>query len=256
MAVPHRDSSGAIIKWYGTATDIDDQRRAIRSRDDLLATVSHDLKNPLNSIHLATAMLRRTAEQSEPSAAILKYTATIARAATRMDQLIRDLLDMASIESGHLSVEPAPLAVSQLIEEATEAIGPLATAKELLLEVHLPEGGFQLNCDKRRVLQVFSNILGNAVKFTSPAGKITIRASIDARHAQFAVSDTGPGIATEQLSRVFDRFWQAKETARAGTGLGLAICKGIIEQHGGSIRVESTLGVGTTFFFTLPVAAG
>lgn len=254
-SLPHCDAGGTILKWYGTATDIDEQRQAIRTRDDLLATVSHDLRNPLHSISLASEILRRVAEQNEPSGGLLKHTATIARAAARMDQLIRDLLDMASIESGHLSLQPRPVPVSQLIEEAAEAIQTLAADKELRLEVEPVAAGLSVFCDKSRVQQVLSNILGNAVKFTPASGRIALQVSAGESLAHFAVTDTGPGIAPDQLFRVFDRFWQAKDTARAGTGLGLAICKGIVEQHHGTIRVESTIGVGTTFFFTLPVAS-
>ena len=250
-SVPHCAPDGAIMRWYGTATDIDEQRKAIRSRDDLLATVSHDLRNPLESISLATALLRRAPEQTDVSASVARHTAVIARSAARMEQLIRDLLDMASIESGHLSMEPKPIAVREIVEEALEAIRPLAAAKGILLDGEGVSPQLYVQCDKGRVLQVLSNILGNAVKFTGPSGKIGLSAWPDEDFVNFAVSDTGPGIESDQLPRVFDRFWQAKETARAGTGLGLAICKGIIEQHGGTIRVESTLGAGTIFIFSL-----
>jgi len=145
--------------------------------------------------------------------------------------------------------------VSQLIEEAAEAIQTLAADKGLRLEVEPVAAGLSVFCDKSRVQQVLSNILGNAVKFTPASGRIALQVSAGESLAHFAVTDTGPGIAPDQLFRVFDRFWQAKDTAQAGTGLGLAICKGIVEQHHGTIRVESTIGVGTTFFFTLPVAS-
>jgi PAS domain S-box-containing protein len=247
-AIPHRDADGTILRWYGTATDIDEQRRAIRSRDDLLATVSHDLRGPLGVVSMAAATLAAGA----PSARAL---AAIERAVARMTKLIQDLLDMASIESGHLSVEPAPLVVAEVIEEAVDSIQAGAAAKRLSVATELDAARLAVNGDRGRVLQVLGNILGNAVKFTPEQGRISVRArATDERAVSFAISDTGPGIDAAHLPHVFDRFWQARETARAGTGLGLAICKGIVQQHGGRIWVESQVGVGTTFYFTLPLA--
>jgi signal transduction histidine kinase len=141
------------------------------------------------------------------------------------------------------------------VTEAIESIQSVAAAKVVDLATELATPTAQIHGDRGRLLQVFSNILGNAVKFTPTAGKVSLRTGVrDDRYVTFAISDSGPGIRSEELPFVFDRFWQAKETARAGTGLGLAICKGIVQQHGGSIWVESQLGAGTTFFFTMPVA--
>ena len=250
-SVPHFEADGSILRWYGTATDINDQRTAIRSRDDLLATVSHDLRGPLASITMAVEVLRMIGVADGS-----RQLGAIERSAIRMEQLLRDLLDMASIESGHLSVEPAPCVVGAIVEEAVESIKSQAAAKGLELDTELTAPSIPIHCDRGRVLQVFSNLLGNAVKFTPAKGRISIRAgSRDDRFVEFAISDTGPGIDADQLPFIFDRFWQAKATAKAGTGLGLAICKGIIQQHGGSIWAESQLGAGTTFYFTLPIAA-
>ena len=247
-SLPHCAPDGTVLRWYGTATDIDAQRAAIRSRDDLLATVSHDLRGPLSAILLATEMLEEDNRGR-------REIAVIGRSVKRMERLIQDLLDMASIESGHLSVTPAARLVDELVDEAIDSIQPMAQAKTIALLSDIAGSQIPVHCDRQRVLQVFSNILGNAVKFTPNAGKISVLAHrSDPQFVRFAISDTGPGIEAEQLPFVFDRFWQAKDTAKAGTGLGLAICKGIIQQHGGSIWVESTVGVGTTFFFTLPVA--
>lgn len=247
-SIPQCDRDGAILRWYGTATDIDEQRRAIRSRDDLLATVSHDLRGPLATISMAAELLHDAPGGARPLGAIQ-------RATREMERLIQDLLDMASIESGHLSVTPELRGVRELVEAAFDSIQPVASAKLIALDMDVAAAQLPVLCDQGRVLQVFSNILGNAVKFTPARGRISIQARVpDARFVSFAISDTGPGIEPAQLPYVFDRFWQAKETARAGTGLGLAICKGIIQQHGGSISVDSQIGVGTTFVFTLPIA--
>jgi PAS domain S-box-containing protein len=248
-SVPHFDSDGTVLRWYGASTDINDQRTAIRSRDDLLATVSHDLRGLLAPIMMAVDVLRLVGVADGA-----RQLGAIQRAAARMEQLIRDLLDMASIESGHLSVDPAALVATDLVDEAIESIRAQAAAKHIELELDLALADLRVHCDRGRVLQVFANILGNAVKFTPARGKISVRGGLDGKFVKFAISDTGPGIEAAQLPFIFDRFWQAKATARAGTGLGLAICKGILQQHGGSIWAESELGVGTTFFFTLPIA--
>jgi len=255
-ATPERDRDGIVIRWFGTNTDIEDHKRiesehlrAIKSRDDLLATVSHDLRGPLSSILLASEVLEPTVE------AVARNRQIIERSVTRMEHLIRDLLDMASIESGHLSVEPRPLVVEDVVAEALETIHLLAKSKVVSVASDLMASKLAIHGDRGRVLQVFSNILGNAVKFTPPSGKVSIRAApTDGSYVQFSIADSGPGIKQDELPYVFDRFWQAKETAKAGTGLGLAICKGIIQQHGGSIWVESQLGTGTTFHFTMPVS--
>jgi PAS domain S-box-containing protein len=248
-SVPHFDTDGTILRWYGASTDITDQRTAILSRDDLLATVSHDLRGLLAPITMAVEVLRIVGIADGA-----KQLGAIERSATRMEQLIRDLLDMASIESGHLSVDPAPVVAGELVDEAIESIRAQAAAKHIELDLELAMAHLLLHCDRGRVLQVFANILGNAVKFTPARGKISVRGGPDGRFVKFAIADTGPGIAAAELPFIFDRFWQAKATARAGTGLGLAICKGILQQHGGSIWAESELGVGTTFLFTLPIA--
>jgi PAS domain S-box-containing protein len=250
-SAPLLDREGKIVRWYGAATDIDEQRNAIRTRDDLLATVSHDLRTPLGTIFLQAGMLAKM-PQDRPIASQGPALA-IVRAAQRMDQLIRDLLDMASIESGHLSVTPRPEVVRELVDEAVETIQPVASSRHLRILLELPSEPLRVRADRGRVLQVLANILGNAVKFTPPSGTIAVKAHRDDSAVTFVVADTGPGITPDQLRYVFDRFWQAQETAKAGTGLGLAICKGIIEQHGGRIWVESRAGAGASFFFTLPI---
>jgi signal transduction histidine kinase len=132
----------------------------------------------------------------------------------------------------------------------------MAAQKMLRLECALPDGAFEVDCDRDRVLQVLGNLIGNAIKFTPEGGTIKVRAEQrGAAEALFSVADTGPGIASDELPHVFDRYWQAKKKARCGTGLGLSISKGIVEAHDGRIWVESAPGQGATFFFTIPVEA-
>jgi len=177
----------------------------------------------------------------------------ISRAAKRMDHLIRDLLDIASIESGHLSINPARVAVSQLLSDAFDAMQATVAEKKQRLETNSSEADAFVHCDKNRILQVLTNIIGNASKFSPAASAIVLATVRHGDEIEFSITDRGPGIVADQLRHVFERFWQAKETAKAGTGLGLAICRGIMEQHRGKIWVESTMGVGTAFTFSLPV---
>jgi signal transduction histidine kinase len=178
----------------------------------------------------------------------------IQRAANRANRLISDLLDVARIQAGGLAVEPASVEVRSLMQEAVDSATPLATANQLTLQRVAEDDVTTVFSDRDRVLQVFANLIGNAIKFTPKGGEITLRAELAGGDVRFAVCDTGPGIPPEHLPHVFDRYWQAKSTAKLGTGLGLSIAKGIVEAHGGKIFVESEPGRGASFIFTLPVA--
>ncbi|MDQ3949085.1 MAG: GAF domain-containing sensor histidine kinase [Gemmatimonadota bacterium] len=228
---------------------------AARARAEMVAVVSHDLKNPLATIQMAVSFLLEdlvpndAAHQRER-----EQLHAIHRSAERMYRLIHDLLDVAAIEAGQLAVARSPLAVDVLVTDALELLRALAAAKGIALVADVSPGLPAVGADRERVLQVFSNLVGNALKFTPENGRVEIRVTVRDAVVEFAVRDTGPGIASEDLPHVFDRFWQAKKTARAGLGLGLAIAKGIIEAHGGDIHVESEPGRGSCFTFTLPVA--
>jgi signal transduction histidine kinase/DNA-binding response OmpR family regulator len=228
-------------------------QRAIRARQDLLAMVSHDLKNPLSAILMATTLLTK-AGPTEEFAAQKGRIEVIERSVNRMHRLLGDLLDIASIEAGHLSVEVHRCPVAALVSEAIELNGASAAQKQLQLERVLPGKELQIECDRDRVLQVFGNLIGNAIKFTPNDGSIRVVAESRGEETLFSVSDSGPGIEPAELEHVFDRFWQAKKTARFGTGLGLTIAKALVEAHGGRIWAESALGKGATFFFTMPAA--
>ncbi len=225
-------------------------RRAIQSREDLLAVVSHDLRNPLSVILVSATLALRA---WPPGDANRRAIEAVRRSALRMDRLIGDLLDASTIEAGRLSLETAAQSVDQIVRDAIEALEAPAAQKRLKLEA-VGGGDLGVFCDRGRMLQVFSNLIGNATKFTPEGGSITVRVEPRDQEVWFFVTDTGPGIPEDQLPRLFDRYWQAKRTARLGTGLGLTIAKGIIEAQDGRIGVESQLGVGSTFFFTLPRA--
>jgi len=229
-------------------------QHAVRARDDLLAIVSHDLRNPLNSIGLALGMLKFPEESDRRKS--MKQLAAIERSATRMNRLIDDLLDVASIEAGHLSVEKTRFGVQQLVAEALEASQSAAAIRSVELKAELSPSLPAIFADAARLQQVFANLVGNAIKFTPAGGVVTVRAKPSGDAVTFSVTDTGSGIGEDVLPRLFDRFSQAKRTARLGTGLGLFIVKGIVEAHRGRVWVESRVGEGSTFSFALPVASG
>jgi signal transduction histidine kinase len=168
-----------------------------------------------------------------------------------MNRLIRDLLDFASIQAGRLSVSVRPQDVAAMVAEVLEVTEPLAAAKSQRLVSEVP-AGLEIRCDHDRVIQLFSNLIGNAIKFTPDGGTITVQAASDGEVMRFAVVDTGPGISADELPHVFDRYYQAQRKNRDGIGLGLSIARGIVEAHGGRIWVESEEGKGSTFLFTLP----
>jgi len=227
---------------------------ATRARDDLVAIVSHDLRNPVHTINLAAAFLLEIAPAVDRRVTSRRQIEAIQRAANRANRLISDLLDVAKIQAGGLAVELAPVPAAALVQEAVDSATPLAASKQLTLDRVAPENLPAVSADRDRVLQVFGNLIGNAIKFTPTGGKITILAEAQGMEVRFAVCDTGPGVPPEHLPHVFDRYWQAKSTAKLGTGLGLSIAKGIVEAHAGRIWVESEPGRGASFIFTLPSA--
>jgi PAS domain S-box-containing protein len=223
---------------------------ALRTRDEVLAVVSHDLRNPLSVIDMCAASLSDKLPADDDSARNL--VATIESSTEWMNRLIEDLLDVARMEAGRLTLEREPHDLVRVISEATMMLEPLIAEKSLTLHEDLPEYLPRASVDARRIVQVLENLVSNAVKYTTSGGEIRIRAVAMNGEVRIAVRDTGSGIPAENLPHLFDRFWQARGARRGGAGLGLAIAKGIVEAHGGRIWVESKLGAGSTFAFSLP----
>ena len=172
-----------------------------------------------------------------------------------MNRLIQDLLDVAVLEAGRLNVEKTPLATLEIVAEAVEVQHALASASSIDLRVDVAPDAPEILADRDRLLQVFENLIGNALKFTGAGGQVTVGVARREAGALFWVADTGRGMTREEEARAFDRFWQASaRSGRLGAGLGLPITKGIVEAHGGRIWVESTPGRGSTFLFFIPAA--
>jgi PAS domain S-box-containing protein len=226
-------------------------QRATQARDEVLGVVAHDLRNPLGTILLQAGLLRRGEADPERR----KPAEAIERATVRMNRLIQDLLDVARTEAGKLAIECNRIPVAQVVLDSIETQMAFAAAASLELEVDLGPDLPDVWADRDRVLQVFENLVGNAIKFTGPGGRIGVGAVPRDGEVLFWVSDTGPGIAPDDVPRVFDRFWQARKAERRGAGLGLPIVKGIVGAHGGRVWLESTPGRGSTFFFTIPTVA-
>ena len=226
---------------------------ASRARDELLAMVTHDLKNPLTAIQLNASMIKRV-QYFEPSSPIARGLEMINHTSARMLRLISDLLDYEKIRAGRFDIDLKPQDMRTIFEEVREVMSPLIQDKSQTIEYRLPLDDIRVMGDRDRIVQVFSNLIGNATKFTNVGGKITVGCHLAGRELECFVQDTGPGIPEEQLRHVFDRYWQARHTARHGTGLGLSIVKGIVDGHRGKIWVKSKVGEGSVFFVSIPLA--
>ena len=226
-------------------------QQAVRLREDVLAIVSHDLRNPLGAIDLSASMMI----QRNHDPRLRKQIDIIRRSATRMEHLITDLLDMASIQAGRLVVNKTPNDAGRLLADVVDMHASLASEKQLSLTARGDLDGVTLMCDRERIAQVFGNLVSNALKFCRPGDRIELSGRVDGSRVVFLVRDTGPGIAPDELPHIFEPYWSsAKRHAKQGTGLGLYICKGIVDAHGGTITVDSQPGSGATFTITLPLA--
>ncbi len=220
---------------------------AVRSRDEMIAVVSHDLKSPLQSIASAASMLQLDDSPDDR----LKCTETIELATSQMDRMLTDLLDISCIDAGRFAIDPEYVDVASLLSEARALFEPLAAGRSVRFECRVEEGLPRVCVDRSRILQVLSNLLGNALKFVGAGGRIELGATLDERgRVRIAVTDDGDGIREEDLPRIFERFWRG-EGRSTGAGLGLALVNDILEAHGGTVDVVSRPGEGSTFSFVL-----
>ena len=222
-----------------------------RAREEVLGVVAHDLRNPINVVNTSAQLLMEPDLPAEKRAEVLAIST---RAVRRMNRLVGDLLDVVRLETGRLSLELRPCPLQSIVRHAVEALEPRARESRIALEADASPD-VALLCDEERIHQLIDNLVGNALKFTPPGGRVVLSAVSEPGHVRFGVHDTGPGIPEEHLARLFERFWQARSTDRRGIGLGLVIAKGIAEAHGGNLWVESAVGQGSHFMFTVPIAS-
>jgi signal transduction histidine kinase len=225
-------------------------REATRARDEVLAIVSHDLQTPLGALLLGASMVEKLAPEGAEGEPLRRASATVRRAGERMRRLVHDLVDLAGLDAGRLSIRPSGCEAAAIARETAEAIAPLAAEAEVRVEVDAEPAA--LACDRDRVGQVLGNLLANAVRVTPPGGQVLVRVAPGDGEVVFMVTDTGPGIPTDEQARIFDRWYRGRNASYAGHGLGLAIARGLVEAHGGRIWVESVPGSGATFAFALP----
>jgi signal transduction histidine kinase len=252
-----RKKTDADLTKERTQTDEEAKRAtvALTTRDEFLAIVSHDLRNPLGSISVAVDLLKTTPLYAQADDATCQFIDMIGRNTQEALRLISDLMDMESIAAGKLSVEREIHDIVEIIQHAVHSFQGQASTKKLSLELTVKEGPrTSVNCDCDRVSQVFSNLIGNALKFTPNGGKIALNVFPKGDEIKISIADTGPGISKEMQQTIFERFWQLGKPDRQGLGLGLYIAKMIVEAHQGRLWVESELGQGSVFHLTLPAA--
>src|SRR5262249_19938683 len=219
--------------------------QAAAARREVLAVVSHDLRNPLGAIQMASALLEDEEHAERPK----RQIAAIRSAADRMQHMIDELLEAARAESRTLELHREMCDAKEILARTNELFEAHATARSIQLRCEAAPA--KVFADRERVIEILSNLVGNAVKFTPPGGEIHVTAEPSDDMVLFKVADNGPGIEPEQIVHVFERHWQARRQ-RGSLGLGLYICKHLVEAQGGKIGADSVLGQGTTMWFTLP----
>jgi PAS domain S-box-containing protein len=259
---PIRDSNGTIVSFLRVAKDITEKKRYERRlkeldkmKSDFVSNVSHELRTPLTSIKgsVDNMLDGLTGQLNEKQ---IRYLARIKSNADRLSRLINDLLDLSRIEAGRVEVRAATLPLNALAGEVAEQLKPLAAEKLIQIEVPASDPEVTVWADRDKVTQVLMNLIGNAIKFTPQNGRVTVAIEKNgADYIQISIADNGPGIVQEEANKIFAKFYQVDNIDRQkpkGSGLGLAISKALVELHGGKIWVESAVGRGSTFYFTLP----
>lgn len=235
--------------------ELDKRRHAellAQAREDVLGVVAHDLRNPLNLIQMTAELM---IDEVLPLAKRREMLDIALRAAKQMNRLIDDLLDTVRLQAGRLSLDVEEVSVDAIMKQAEETFRPLAERRHLHFETAAQDGAM-VRADPARVSQIVGNLIGNAIKFSREDGSVKLRATSEDKQVVFQVVDDGPGIPPDNMSHLFDNFWQARKNDRRGVGLGLAIVKELVEAHGGKIWVESQVDHGSTFSFSLPSTGG
>ncbi|MEB0048549.1 MULTISPECIES: ATP-binding protein [unclassified Pseudomonas] len=241
--------------------DLDRQVRreheAVRVRDELVAVVSHDLRNPMTIIIMQCGMMQRLVSRDEGknSPRLSAALGTMEEASARMNTLIADLLDKSKLDAGHYPLDCKPLDIVELLEQTCALLVTLTSHKDIALSC-TSAAGLCIDADPQRLFQVLSNLLGNAIKFTPPGGCIDLNAWQVDDKVLISVRDNGSGIHAAQLPHIFERYWSVREGNPNGSGLGLYICRSIVQAHGGELWADSEPGVGSVFTFSIPAFVG
>ncbi len=246
--------AGRVSSAVENATLYRAAQAATRARDEVLAVVTHDLRNPVHTIQMAASFLLEMLDEKPivDPALLTKQIGAIRSSAQRADRLIRDLMDVARAERGRLDIERRPVIVNDLLRDASQGVASQAGERGVTVTVTSADGSLRVTGDRDRLLQALDNLLSNAVKFTPEGGLVRLMALEDEQSVCFMVEDTGHGMTTEQQAKLFTEFWQARRGDRRGVGLGLTIVKGIVDAHGGTIAAESEPDRGTTFRIRIP----
>ena len=223
----------------------------IAAREEILAIVSHDLGNPITAATTGCELLQRWS-RANGDEKVRQHADLVQRALERMRRLVNDLLDASQIEAGRLRIDRQLYDVLDIVKQSVDLLVPIAAAKSQKLTCALPDAGLTVLCDRHRIHQVLSNLVGNAIKFAPAESSIAITLTARDNEVECSVRDSGPGIRAADVPHIFDRYWQTAGQERRGLGLGLAIAEKVVQAHGGRIWVASQLGEGSTFFFTLP----
>jgi PAS domain S-box-containing protein len=261
LALPIRDESGQILRWFGTCTDITERvefeealRETDRRKDQFLATLAHELRNPLAPISNALQVWPFVEHQPEEMERLREM---MERQVQQMIRLIDDLLDVSRITRGKIQLRKQSLNLCTVVKSAAEAILPFATSTGHMLNVNIPEESLLIEGDVARLVQVVSNLLHNAVKYTDREARIWVSAWREDHWAVISVKDNGPGIPPGMLSRIFELFTQVDQSlgrAHGGLGIGLTLAKSLVELHGGTIEARSQgPGTGSEFLVKLPM---
>jgi PAS domain S-box-containing protein len=243
------------IQWIGH--DVSERVTLERMREDLTHMIVHDLRNPLGSIMSSLQLILAAFVEQDDTVPVTKLVRIAMRSGNKLYRLIDSLLDTGRLEAGETELKKTFLSAESLVQEAIEQAQPLALNRAQTLTTQISPVLPEVLADGELITRVLTNLLDNAVKYTPREGRITLSVETDGEDLLFSVSDTGHGIPPESCQRVFDRFARL-ESAKGltGSGLGLSFCKVAVEAHGGRIWVESELGHGSTFYFTLPLEAG
>lgn len=254
-AAPILSGDGRLLGAVVSYSDITRLRELQEQRDDLIRAVSHDLRTPLTVIQGQAQMVRRLAERPDQQDRLKRSAEAIQTGARRMNSMIQDLVDSVRLEAGQLRMECVPVDLRAFVLDLEGRVAGVLDMDRVRVEI--PEGLPPVSADPSRLERIFINLLSNALKYSPPETEVTVTAERRGGMVQVSVSDRGVGIAPDDVPHLFQRYYRAKGTRKAeGLGLGLYITRMLVEAHGGKIWVESELGKGSTFSFTLPVARG